>query len=276
MYMLSLGRACGNARNWYGGEHEYNCTNTDEIVMRYKFAWLCLCFGFALCQRKPLKSTTILIRWWHVATTHASSTTTTDNDNDSFWRGGGGLNCYRSSKLLQVTTLCVSRCQCYLSCRFVHLSAYICMYIFIWPLSLKRFLDSNVGKATVLRLLLLLLLSFFLLSNSDRKNTGMHTHTYIWIYIYITCMHTYLHVYACKMQLPSEMRCPGGPQCKNEQQKQRNKTSISIHRQQQWEAMAAQSQRSAVEITATAHRTWTVEKQWVVHGLTHLQTFVSV
>lgn len=242
--------------------------------MRYKFAWLCLCFGFALCQRKPLKSTTILIRWWHVATTHASSTTTTDNDNDSFCSWEGRLNCYRSSKLLQVTTLCVSRCQCYLSCRFVHLSAYICTYLFgHYPW--KGFLTQTSAKRRFCGCCCCYYL-FFLLSNSDRKNTGMHTHTYIWIYIYITCIHTYLHVYACKMQLPSEMRCPGGPQCKNEQQKQRNKTSISIHRQQQWEAMAAQSQRSAVEITATAHRTWTVEKQWVVHGLTHLQTFVSV
>lgn len=196
MYMLSLGRACGNARNWYGGEHEYNCTNTDEIVMRYKFVWLCLCFGFALCQRKPLKSTTILIRWWHVATTHASSTTTTDNDNDSFCSWGGGLNCYRSSKLLQVTTLCVSRCQCYLSCRFVHLSAYICMYIFIWPLSLKRFLDSNVGKATVLRLLLLLLLSFFP-PFKLRQKKHRYAHTYIYMNIYLYYMHAYIFTCVC-------------------------------------------------------------------------------
>lgn len=108
------------------------------------------------------------------------------------------------------------------------------MYIFIWPLSLKRFLDSNDGKATVLRLLLLLLLSFFPpFKLRQKKHRYAHTYIYMNIYIYITCMHTYLHVYACKMQLPSEMRCPGGPQCKNEQQKQRNKTSISIHRQQQ-------------------------------------------
>lgn len=108
------------------------------------------------------------------------------------------------------------------------------MYIFIWPLSLKRFLDSNVGKATVLRLLLLLLLSFFSFqTQTEKTQVCTHIHIHICIYIYITCMHTYLHVYACKVQLPSEMRCPGGPQCKKEQQKQRNKTSISIHRQQQ-------------------------------------------
>lgn len=195
MYMLSLGRACGNARNWYGGEHEYNCTNTDEIVMRYKFAWLCLCFGFALFQRKPLKSTTILIRWWHVATTHASSTTTTDNDNDSFCCWGGGV------KLLSLLEIITSHD---LVCKQVPMlpELSVCspkrihMYIFIWPLSLKRFLDSNVGKATVLRLLLLLLLSFFP-PFKLRQKKHRYAHTYIYMNIYLYYMHAYIFTCVC-------------------------------------------------------------------------------
>lgn len=253
MYMLSLGRACGNARNWYGGEHEYNCTNTDEIVMRYKFVWLCLCFGFALCQRKPLKSTTILIRWWHVATTHASSTTT-DNDNDSFCSWGGEV------KLLSLLEIITSHD---LVCKQVPMlpELSVCspkrihMYIFIWPLSLKRFLDSNVGKATVLRLLLLLLLSFFP-PFKLRQKKHRYAHTYICIYEYIFILHACIHIYMCMLvKCSCLVRCDAlaAPNVKTNNKNKEIKLAfqyIGNNNEKQW-----QRSRSAAQLRLLRRRT---------------------
>lgn len=70
------------------------------------------------------------------------------------------------------------------------------MYIFICPLSLKRFLDSNVGKATVLRLLLLLLLSFFP-PFKLRQKKHRYAHTYIYMNIYLYYMHAYIFTCVC-------------------------------------------------------------------------------